>query len=72
MDWEKHRRKDNSINLYDAWLDAPEDVLKEKLQSIFGCNFLASVDSYQPIISRQVAAISLSVADYLQLQNKQG
>lgn len=57
-DYTKYRRQDNSIDLIKAWKDGNHAI---------GITYLELVELYQPIKSRQVAAVALAQADLLKL-----
>ncbi|MCL5022128.1 MAG: hypothetical protein M1497_01950 [Nitrospirae bacterium] len=61
MDWEKFRRLNRSINLIDAWRAGNQGKIRSKA----GYEFLQLVEEYQPIVSRQAAAIALAQADVI-------
>lgn len=59
--WELHRRQDGTINLVEAWKDETE----ANPYSSPAIVFLNLVEEYQPIKSRQVAAVALAQADVI-------
>lgn len=64
INWEKHRKDDGSINLESAYKEThnrspPPDV----------STYLLRISLYQPIYSRQVAAVALATARSLSIFN---
>jgi len=63
MDWNKYRREDGTINLVEAWEDKHcGEILYNALRIE---KFLISVENYQKIKSRQIAALALAQADFI-------
>jgi len=58
LNWEEFRRSNRSINLTEAW----KAKNSGEIPSEAGYAFLQLVEEYQPIVSRQVAAIALAQA----------
>jgi hypothetical protein len=61
LDWEEFRRSNRSINLTEAW----KAKNGGEIPSQCGYVFLQLVEEYQPIVSRQVAAIALAHASVI-------
>ncbi len=60
MDWEKYRRGDGSINLEVAWEKEGSIRIRDVSRPY---TFIRRVERNQRIISRQVAAVVLAIAD---------
>jgi hypothetical protein len=66
MDWNKYRREDGTINLVEAFEDKH---CGEMLFNAYSAeNFLISIENYQKIKSRQIAALALAQADIIARQ----
>jgi hypothetical protein len=62
MNWEPYRRPDGTIDILKAWREEVKPTYKDEK---VGRLFLILVEQYQPINSRQAAAIALAGADTL-------
>lgn len=62
MNWEQYRRPDGSLDILKAWRTENKPTYKDEK---VGRPFLVIVERYQPINSRQAAAITLAIADTL-------
>lgn len=67
MNWEPYRRPDGSIDILKAWRQEIKPTYKDEK---VGRLFLSLVEQYQPITSRQAAAIALAGADTLVIISK--
>ena len=64
MNWEKFRRSDGTIDLVTAWMYEHKDKrFTKSVQFVTGETFLKLLQVYQPIKSRQVAALAMAQAD---------
>jgi len=64
MDWEKFRRNNKSIDLYEAWVETQECEITIAMDRV-ARNFISKVENYQEIKSRQVAALVLAQVDWI-------
>jgi hypothetical protein len=62
MNWDEYRRTDGSIDLIKAF---DEEHKTENFNKAISKNFLELMQIYQPIKSRQVAALALAQAYYI-------
>ena len=69
MNWEEFRREDKSIDLVKAWLatlSISESISVETYERRLRVKiWLSDIETYQPIKSRQVAALVLSMINHV-------
>ena len=64
MNWEKFRRNNKSIDLYEAWVETQGCEITGAM-AIVARDFISKVENYQEIKSRQVAALVLAQVDWI-------
>ena len=62
MNWEIHRRNDGTIDLLSAWKEANKRAITFTTPKCVEA-FFVKIEGYQPVRSRQVAAMVLALAD---------